>query len=49
MEQATKNTFDKSNYHSYVFKTYKIIKKTIKYSLYIALLYFAYKGFMAWE
>ncbi|SHH00766.1 hypothetical protein SAMN02787073_0078 [Chryseobacterium vrystaatense] len=32
-----------------LFKTYKITKKIIKYSLFITILYFAYKGFMAWN
>lgn len=28
---------------------YKLSKKIIKYSLFITILYFAYKGFMAWN
>ncbi|MCT2407759.1 hypothetical protein NZD88_09440 [Chryseobacterium antibioticum] len=32
-----------------LFRTYKLIKKIIKYSLFITILYFAYKGFMAWN
>ncbi len=49
MEQAPKTTFDKSMYNPYLFATYKAIKKIIKYSFYIAILYFAYQGFMAWD
>jgi hypothetical protein len=32
-----------------LFTTYKLTKKFIKYSLFITILYFAYKGFMAWN
>jgi len=49
MEQQTKVLLDKSVYHPIFFKTYKIIKKIFKYSFYIAILYFVYNGFMAWE
>ncbi len=49
MEQTTKAPFDKSIYNPIVFKAYKVSKKMVKYSLYIAILYFAYKGFMAWD
>lgn len=49
MEQTTKATFDRSAYNPVLFKSYKVIKKLIKYSLYIALMYFAYEGFMAWD
>ena len=44
-----KDTFDKSVYNPFLFKSYKVAKKILKYSLYIILLYFAYEGFMAWE
>ncbi|UOU97017.1 hypothetical protein MUU74_10975 [Chryseobacterium daecheongense] len=49
MEQTTKTTFDKSAYNPVLFTSYKIAKKLIKYSFYIALIYFAYEGFMAWD
>jgi HEPN domain-containing protein len=49
MEQTTKVTFDKSIYNPLLFKSYKVAKKILKYSLYALLLYFAYEGFMAWE
>lgn len=49
MEQTVKTKFDKSAYNPILSKTYKIIKKSIKYSLYLALFYFAYEGFMAWK
>lgn len=49
MEQTTKLPFDKSASNPILFKSYKIIKKVLKYSFYIAIIYFAYKGFMAWE
>lgn len=49
MEQTRKGNFDKSVYHPVVFKSYKITKKLIKYGFYIALIYFTYEGFMAWE
>lgn len=49
MKQAAKVPFDKPAYNPILFKTYKVSKKVLKYSLYIAILYFAYEGFMAWE
>lgn len=49
MEQVTKTSFNKSAYNPVLFRSYKIAKKLIKYSFYIALLYFAYEGFMAWD
>ncbi|HEY0177177.1 MAG TPA: hypothetical protein VGC08_12415 [Pedobacter sp.] len=49
MEQTTKHSFDKSVYHPVLFKSYKLAKKVLKYSLYVVLLYFAYEGFMGWE
>lgn len=49
MEQEAKKTFDKSVYNPILFKGYKVAKKILKYSIYIAILYFAYEGFMAWE
>ncbi|MCT2562806.1 hypothetical protein [Chryseobacterium herbae] len=32
-----------------LFRTYKLSKKIIKYTLFITILYFAYEGFMAWN
>lgn len=32
-----------------LFMGYKLTKKIIKYTLFITILYFAYKGFMAWN
>ncbi len=32
-----------------LFRTYKLTKKIIKYDLFITILYFACKGFMAWN
>jgi hypothetical protein len=49
MEQTTKAPFDKSAYNPILLKGYKIAKKIVKYSFYVALLYFAYEGFMAWK
>lgn len=49
MEQTTKSRFDKSAYHPVVFKSYKVTKKLIKYGFYLALIYFACEGFMAWD
>lgn len=49
MEQAAKKTFNKLAWHPIQFQGYKIIKRTIKYSIYIIILYFAYEGFMAWQ
>jgi hypothetical protein len=49
MEQITKTVFSKQAFHPILFKIYEVVKKVIKYSLYIALFYFAYEGFMAWE
>jgi hypothetical protein len=28
---------------------YTIAKKLVKYTVYLGILYFAYKGFMAWD
>ncbi|NBA86477.1 hypothetical protein GVN16_11930 [Emticicia sp. CRIBPO] len=47
MERQT--TFDKAAYKPLVFKSYKILKKAVKYIFYLAIIYFAYEGFMAWE
>ncbi|MDR7370257.1 hypothetical protein [Flavobacterium aquidurense] len=49
MEQSTKASFDKSVYNPILFKSYKGVKKILKYSLYIMTIYFAYEGFMAWQ
>ncbi|WP_342327447.1 hypothetical protein [Pedobacter sp. FW305-3-2-15-E-R2A2] len=49
MEQITKTAFNKQAFSPIPFKAYEVIKKVIKYSIYIALFYFAYEGFMAWE
>lgn len=49
MEQITKPAFNKQAFHPILFKTYEVVKKVIKYSIYIALFYFAYEGFMAWK
>ncbi len=49
MGQTTKTPFDKTDYPPAVFKTYKVIKKLVKYLFYSAAIYFAYKGFMAWQ
>ena len=49
MEQTTKATFDKSVYHPVLFKSYKTVKKMIKYSFYAVVLYIIYEGFMSWE
>lgn len=49
MQQQLQSTFDKSADKPYSFKAYKITKKVIKYVFYIALLCFAYNGFMAWK
>jgi hypothetical protein len=49
MEQTVETSFDKSVYNPTLFKTYKVAKKILKYSIYGAVLYFAYEGFMAWK
>jgi len=49
MKTTVKLPFNKTNFNPLVFKTYKAIKKGLKYSIYLALLYFAYEGFMAWD
>ncbi|MDJ1486404.1 hypothetical protein QNI16_38355 [Cytophagaceae bacterium YF14B1] len=49
MKQTTNATFDQTVYNPVLFTSYKIAKKLIKYSFYIALIYFAYEGFMAWD
>lgn len=40
---------DKAAYNPFLFKAYKIIKKIAKYTLYMALVYFAIEGFVAWK
>lgn len=40
-------TLTKQTVSPVLFRTYKITKKIIKYVLFITILYFAYKGFMA--
>lgn len=49
MEKLAKKEFDKSVYNPVVFRSYKIVKKLIKYSFYVFLIYFAYEGFMQWD
>jgi len=49
MEQTTKVKFDQSAYNPVLFKSYKTVKKLIKYSFYLALVYFLYEGFMSWD
>ncbi|WP_159102745.1 hypothetical protein [Flectobacillus major] len=49
MEQSTKVPFNKSVYHPILFKSYKVVKKALKYSFYVAVIYFAYEGFMMWQ
>ncbi|WP_430405648.1 hypothetical protein [Fluviicola sp.] len=49
MEQTAKTTANKWGMNPLLFKSYKVAKKLIKYSVYIAVLYFAYEGFMAWK
>ena len=49
MEQIAKTTANKWDKDSLLFKGYKVVKKLIKYGVYIMVLYFAFKGFMAWE
>lgn len=49
MEQTIKTPFDKAAYNPVLFKSYKIVKKILKYSFYVTVLYFAYEGFMVWE
>jgi len=47
MEHTTKAPFDKSVYHPVLFKSYKTVKKILKYSLYAPVLYFIYEEFMS--
>ncbi|WP_281322282.1 hypothetical protein [Flavobacterium aestivum] len=49
MEQTTKTQFNKSVYNPILFKSYKVAKKILKYSIYVTVVYFAYEGFMAWK
>lgn len=49
METKLKKPFDKNAYNPYLFTSYKVVKKTLKYSFYVMLLYFAWEGFMSWE
>ncbi|MDJ1471197.1 hypothetical protein [Xanthocytophaga flava] len=49
MERTTHVTFDKSAYNPVIFKTYKLVKKLTKYTIYITMLYFMFEGFMAWK
>lgn len=49
MKKASDQSFEKTAYSPVLFTTYKVLKKIGKYSLYIAIAYFAIEGFMAWE
>lgn len=44
-----KNSSNNNTTNKILFDGYQIFKKVIKYSCYLALIYFAYKGFMAWD
>jgi len=49
MDRTETTSFDKPGYNPILLMSYKVAKKILKYSLYITLFYFAYKGFMAWK
>ena len=49
MEQTEKKPANKPAYKKVLSGSYKVIKKVVKYGTYIALIYFAYKGFMTWK
>jgi len=42
-----KTNTDKQTINTLSINTYKLTKKIVKYSFYIFILYFAFKGFMA--
>jgi hypothetical protein len=49
MKNSTeKNSINSAN-NQMISKSYKVLKKIVKYCAYAALLYFAYQGFMAWK
>jgi hypothetical protein len=48
MKPTAKPQFNQSVYHPVLFKTYKVVKKLTRYTLYGSILYFAYEGFKAW-
>ena len=49
MEPTAERPFNKTVYHPVVFKSYRIIKKILKYSMYGIVIYFACEGFMSWK
>jgi len=42
-----KTPIEKQSFHPVLLTSYQVTKKIIKYGLYIFLLYFAFRGFMA--
>lgn len=49
MEQAARTTANTLHKGALLFKSYKVVKKLIKYGFHVTVLYFAFKGFMAWK
>jgi hypothetical protein len=47
MEQTARTTVNTWHRGSLLFKSYKVVKKLIKYGFHVTMLYFAFKGFMA--
>jgi hypothetical protein len=49
MNQLTTTPDHKPELSPVAATVYLVFKKAVKYSLYLALCYFAYEGFMHWE
>ncbi len=49
MEQIAKESYGKAGYKSLLVNGYRVIKKLVKYTTYCVLIYFAWRGFMAWK
>lgn len=49
MEQSTEQKDNKLVNNPILSKSYKVVKKVLKYCGYATILYFAYEGFMAWK
>ncbi|MBO9584445.1 MAG: hypothetical protein J7574_09835 [Flavobacterium sp.] len=49
MKKTAEKNRDTSSKNILLRTSYKVFKKAVKYSFYIAILYFVYQGFMDWK
>lgn len=49
MKRIAEKNNNKSSKNSLLHTSYNVLKKVVKYSFYLAILYFAYQGFMDWR